>query len=69
MFQRSLVDCGISKKRRAKEESSTLISQIYRELCSVENTINDNTAPLLHILSLTVAFLKQEGNDGPGSLT
>ena len=49
MFQCSLVDCGVSKKRRAKEESSTLISQIFRELYSVENTINDSTAPLLRI--------------------
>ena len=35
------------KKRSAEEELSTLISKIHRELYSVENTINDNTAPLL----------------------
>ena len=47
MSQRSLVDCGVSKKCRAGEESSTLITQIYIELYRVEYTINDNTAPLL----------------------
>ena len=35
------------KTRRAKEESSTLISKLHKELYSVENTINDNTAVLL----------------------
>ena len=53
LSQRSLVDyCSISikkkkKKRRAKEEPFTFILKIHRELYSVENTIDDNTAPLL----------------------
>ena len=36
-----------TKKRRAEEELSTLISKIHREIYSVENIINDSTAPLL----------------------
>ena len=46
MSQHSLIDCGVSKKHRAEEESATLISQIHRELYSVKNTIKDITTPL-----------------------
>ena len=50
MSQRSLINCGVSKKKknRAEEESVSFTLKIQRELYSVlENTINDNTAPLL----------------------
>ena len=55
-FQVSLASRSVSmfsltveflNKRLAEEELSTLISKIRRELYSVENTINDNTSPLL----------------------